>query len=737
MFRIFQVIYYLGCVGGTLALGFPFALFMRRNELQKNILPTALLAGGAVSMIVSYWLNFLGLPMRAVWILLAAVCAVAWGGAIRLGLFTTEKRRMEKHSVVLLLLCIFAGALALLPTLIYQAGFPYGDEYTYISIADYLLDHSYRMPVEMDQYSPWLTQIYLYQTAGFRMGAQFLLSLWTAIFQQSYSIFLYGPVSGLSLCLYGAAVWQFTEQIGEMSRDKVCYGVIFSVFNIPFAVWSAIFGFLPQLTGLAYMVASLGQIIRLLRGRQPFKAVDCAEGVLYIAAMALSYSEIVPFFVLFVVALYFWENRTQKGWKKTFALLSLTAFISLAVLGKYAVDMIKALTLQFGAVVGAAQTLNWFSYIACWLSSAPVQYSFSMGGYPPVVHLFFVCLTCVLFSLLVFGVIRNRDHQKMQHLKTGAVLCIPLAALLVYFAIIATNPFGTGYGNTWSLYKLAQYVFPLIGCFLFPYFADVFAGKGRIRKTLLVLFPVGFCVMGICNAANYSQSVTASMRQYTNGAENPLFAYIEFAEKYKDETRTINLCNLPMEHRKVLTYFMRSNRLASDWSSDGYFSSNPYPDPTIDSEGIFLVYNPLSEGAVLGLVEMPEEQCVLIDETNGVGVQEMVQNQGSWTWNDPESEYKIVNYTGQNEITVAVELSCGTSTPGSYVEVYINDQHIKDVAVDSQHRAPLELTMDITSGESGKLRFVYVGETLQEPNGGRNLALCVWNFTASATNNNI
>lgn len=181
----------------------------------------------------------------------------------------------------------------------------------------------------------------------------------------------------------------------------------------------------------------------------------------------------------------------------------------------------------------------------------------------------------------------------------------PFFLFLIYFGMVVPNPFGSGYGNTWSLFKLAQYAFPMIGCFLFPYFSDVFEGKGWVRKSLSRLLPVMFCIAGVVHAAFYSESITTLMRQYTNEADNPLMAYMELTEKYKDENRVINLYDLPTEHRKVLTYFLRDNRLISNWSSDSYFSAYPYPELEFDSEGIFLIYDPENERADLGLVEVP------------------------------------------------------------------------------------------------------------------------------------
>lgn len=734
MFELTQILYYIGCTLGTLLIGSPAVLLLHRDG-AKIFHPKSWFMGTTIIMLLCYWMSMFGIPMKQAWLIVAALSLIVWIIVWKRRLKGKDSLFVEKQTRGLLVLCFIAGSLALIPMIVFKACFLYGDMYTYVSIADYLLQHGYGSTVSLDPYSPWLSQVLLYQSHGFRMGAQFFLSFWTAALQQEFSVFVYSPASAFGISLYGMAVWEFTQSVWKLSPRRVAYAVIFSAFNIPFVIWSAVYGFFPQLLGLAFFIMALGTVVKLLVHHQKFSVLDYVEGSLWIASMAFCYSEVVPFFVVFTSVLYFTQNRSKKAFLQGFKSLALIAVFSLTVLGKYAIEMFGSIITMMGAAVGWEQRLNWIGYLACWFSSAPVQYNFVDAQYPLVPHTVFVTATIIMLALLVYGLCVHKSDSKTKHLTIGAILAIPLLLFLVYFGNIAENPFGNGYGNSWSVFKLAQYAFPVIGCFLFPYFADVFQGGGLIKRSLSIAFPSVFCVVGLMHAVLYSDSVTESMRKYTNYAENPIMAYIDIAKHYEGETRVLNLLGFD-EHqseRKILTYFLRGNKLASDWSSDGYFSLYKNKDPEIVSDGLFLIYDPKATEPMLKLTEMTAENCVLMEENYGVGGTENSAENVSWTWNESESQYAVTNYSVKESVLLSAELANASAIPGASVDVYLNDQLIQTVELIPAQRIPFSANLKIPSGTTALVKFVYHGESVQEPGGQRTLNLGIWNIACTVS----
>lgn len=734
MFELTQVLYYIGCTLGTLLIGSPVVLLLHRDD-AKIFHPKSWFMGTTIITLLCYWMSMFGISMKQAWIIVAMLSLIAWGAAWKFRPGKKDSFSVEKQTRLLLAICLIAGSLALIPMMVFKACFLYGDMYTYVSIADYLLENGYGNMVALDPYSPWLSQVLMYQSQGLRMGAQFFLSFWTAALQQEFSVFMYSPASAFGVCLYGMAVWEFTQSVWKLSPRRVVYAVIFSAFNIPFVVWSAIYGFFPQLLGLAFFIMAFGTVVKLLVHHQTFSVSDYVEGSLWIASMAFCYSEVVPFFVVFTAVLYFTQNRSKKAFLQGFKSLALIAVFSLAVLGKYAIEMFGAIIAMMGAAVGWEQRLNWIGYLACWFSSAPTQYNFVDVKYPFILHVIFVAATIIMLALLVYGLCVHKSASKTKHLTAGAILAIPLFLFLIYFGNITENPFGNGYGNSWSVFKLAQYSFPVIGCFLFPYFADVFQGSSLIKRSLTIAFPGLFCVVGLVHTVLYSDSVTESMRKYTNYAENPIMAYIDTAKHYEGETRVLNLLGFD-EHqgeRKILTYFLRGNKLASDWSSDGYFALYTNKDPEITSDGLFLRYDSKATDSPLQLTEMTAENCVLMKEDYGIGNTESSAENESWTWNEPESQYAITNYSVKESVLLSADLANASAIPGASVDVYLNDQLIQSVELIPAQRTHFSTEVRVPFGSTSTVRFVYHGESVQEPGGQRTLDLCVWNIACAVS----
>lgn len=729
MFQINQIMFFFICFIGTFVFGVPFCcLFGRKGK--EEIVPYTFLMGCAQLILLVYWLSYFNIPVKNIVYIIILVGIILWAYVIYKKIIDI-KSYINRKNAILLGVCVFAGLLALVPTVIFKASFPYGDGYTYLCIADYLVEHGYNEQIELSEFSPWLTQMYLYQVMHLRIGAQMLLAFWTALCRQSYSILLYAAVSGMGIAMFGFAIWMFTAQRESNTSKSVAYGVIFSVFNVPIVIWSAIFGFFPQLFGLVFMVVSLGSISSILKGKKTLQFRSVLETGIFIAVMALCYSEIIPFFVLAIVALYLLMGFRDKVWGQNIKSLIAVALMSAVLLGKYFVGMILAIISQFGAVVGGEQTINWLGYLGYWLSSVPVGFNFKIDSYPTMLRLLRVLSTLVMLALLIVGFFRSPKKDKRNDLQEFGVISLPYFLMLVYFSSVANNPFGTGIGNTWGIYKLAQYYFIIICCYLFAFYSNVFQGKKIAGKICSILFPAFFCLLSVWNTVNYSFSVTRPMYEYVGNTDNPILEYFELADMYKKEERTINLVNIPDTPRKLLTYFLRNNKLSSDWSSDGYFGIyGSGMDPKYDAQGVTLKYAPGDENSVAGMVPV-DASYVDIQSGIGVGPKERLDEIGEWSWNDVISTYIIRNNTQHNNIALSFQVSCADNGPDNELDIYVDDVLYASESVNATERKQIILNIDAKPGDKLEIRLVYKGEKAPASStDSRELSVCVWNMEA-------
>src|SRR5262249_50640086 len=150
--------------------------------------------GAGVLILLSADLSYAGASMHR-------AAPIVLGGGLTLSLVGALVFRRRPRPTVewrdaawIHLIGAVAGGSALLSVVLYRAWNPYTDAFTYISIADYLQGHSYFDPAIPGTMQPVLTQMALYQHYGFRMGSNFLLAFFTALFHAEYAFDLYLPV---------------------------------------------------------------------------------------------------------------------------------------------------------------------------------------------------------------------------------------------------------------------------------------------------------------------------------------------------------------------------------------------------------------------------------------------------------------------------------------------------------------------------------------------------------------
>jgi hypothetical protein len=709
--------------------GLPLTLLINSKKLKESFIPLTLLLGTSVLIIISFWLSYIGLPFKKSCYLFLLLIFIINTFVIYLKR-TTYKTLLKEgisKNPKLILLCIIAGGMALIPIVIYSAEFTYGDTYTYVCIADFLNNNGYRTPIQLDGYTPWLTQMALYQSKGLRIGAQMLLSLFTNILHREFSLELFAPTSALGVVLCGASVWFFLQQNYDLNRNTKWIGIILTVFNMPIIVWSSIFGFFPQLFGIVFFICALTMYLRIFKEHESVSVNVILCGV-FIACTAFVYSEMIPFLVLDFIAIFIYKSVRNK--KKFIYFVNITficGLLAIALLGPYFISMFRAIISQFGTVVGGEQTMNWWSYIGYLLSTVSIGFNYNATGYSIIIKTIFSICT---FTMLVFGaygikkISRNKNGKLIEEF---LLLSLPFLLMLIYFTSFAKNPFGDGNGNSWGVYKLVQYYATIF----IPYFS-VFISEfiDKKKKILVIIGTILYISFNIMNVNYFSKNVTEPMRSSTGNQVNPIGEYYKLYSKYKNEDKKINLVGLPIEHRKMITYILRNNKLISNWSSDVYFGMfGTNPDPEYDTNGIILVYDTLAEGTIANLKEV--DGGIVIAATGTGFYTSESDGINNWNWSQPVSELVITNISKSEKIEISFSaIVANNDSKDKTLFIYDADKILAEIKLTGTELTHTKLELEISKQSEKKIRFVYNGDVKASNElDSRELSFGIWNLS--------
>ncbi len=194
------------------------------------------------------------------------------------------------------------GTLLFLGPYVFTGGFPFfGDEFTYVSIADFIRDHGYFASAEPADEFPWKSQMLLYRLTGLRMGMQYLLAGVASLVGGS-SVTGFVPVTAACLYCCYCAMWLFLRATLP-KLGGVWLGFFLYTTNLMMVQWPAAINLLPQTGGMGLVISFFASIVQL--PGSGFRSA--ARTGLLLSAACLAYSEMLPMLIacagLFTVGL--------------------------------------------------------------------------------------------------------------------------------------------------------------------------------------------------------------------------------------------------------------------------------------------------------------------------------------------------------------------------------------------------------------------------------------------------
>lgn len=713
-----QILYYLFIIFLTCFIGFSAILYAK--EMKKNWIPRSFILGTSIIILVSFWMSYLsknGLRPIA-WIVIGILLLFSAVSLIRNKLIALKYiKSISTEDFICMILCILSGIIPLTLYIVYGAEFPYVDGFTYICNADYLMDCGYRIPIDINETitHPWLSQTYLYQTHHFRIGAQMMMALISSLLNLKFSIEVFLPLTSYCVLLCGMSAWSMISDKFNVNKYTKIAGVIMMCFNLPIILYIALYGFLPQIMGSALFLAAIAYFINWDEWENDRKWNIVAVSIV-ISSFALTYNEMLPFFILIILVIVGCKLIVCKhDGKKIFYSVCVSGILSILLIIVYIPGMIKAILSQFGAVVGGHQIKDINTYLAYYLSTVPADYSYQTSSFDMVMFVIQLA-TLLMFCCIIIGFYKIDPRIKLDFI----CISIPYIVFLVYFVLFSINPFVGGRGNTWSIFKLIQYYFiplaPFIGIFISQFFEK--------SKIIVKIFFTLFLIYNSINGIKLTENLANVMENYVGVEQNSLDEYLKLYDEYRDCKESITLHNVPAKHRQMVSYFLRDVELIADWNSDDYFTIIPDVPKDICGKGIDLVYNTGNNEGIAGLV---------VDNTGIYFEEGFFSEEHSeervLRWSQKESKL-FINQDKMKNGKAILEFEVftfGQTENSEKIEIYDNN----NVLIKSINIMPNEILKESIEikQEIQEINFFYSGKQIQPGNGDmRELAFAISNY---------
>ncbi|WP_228874577.1 hypothetical protein [Paraburkholderia saeva] len=511
---------------------------------------------------------------------------------VALLMFTVLREQNAKdaflHALVVSGFGIVCGASVFGPLFAFGAFDAHNDAFTYLVHGDWLQAHAFREPISPTSVTPLDTQVYMYQSQGFRMGGSFLLADLQALLNLRWSDEVYPALvtTAIAACCLTIGV-PLSRHLRPLHRPIRLALLALPAFGFGGMVFGANFGFLPQSIGLALSAGLLFVVGPLLRwtvaGHN--SSVDIAKAsfpcaVLFSSAI-FAYTEIGPFLVVAIVGSAFILALKFRAWRNLLMFIGISVGVSFIILNTELFRTYASLRTQTGAVVGSPVDWSLLGYVAHALGvhggvwGAAFQWTTpeSAGSIFFYLGLFLFGLVIAILAAGISTIWRTTTSGVL--LPTVLVLVI-FAVGILYFRYLTPSPFPKGVGQSWSQFKLAEWANPFMMALVLLAVINLrLKFSTSFRNIVLATFVIGF----IGSALGGIVQKRPLMKYYSGITDLHQF--------YRDLRTTVwNICprTAPvyldlegenLKFRQMAVLYLPDRELESDWKDDGYFSTLP------------------------------------------------------------------------------------------------------------------------------------------------------------------
>lgn len=502
--------------------------------------------------------------------------------------FEKQKKALFVHLGVVLSFSVLASVALMSILLRFDSYNTFNDAFTYLVHSQWLQAHSFSERFQTSGFHPALSQVALYQALGCRMGASFFLGWMQSILGTQWSYMVYPAAVTLPLVTCSLAVGYGTCLLGLCRR---WYGLVIGLVmatglgGVPFAT---LLGFLPQAYGMAFAISYLcliGAMLTISGKTQSWRGtlLLTIPAALLFCAMVYSYSEIAPFVTIasLVSGGVLFVRFDAHNRKKLIMICVSFLLYCVVLLNSELPRAIRSIISQSGAIVGGP--INWsicdfLGHVFGLHAGAWDADAWFFNSKPVSIGLLFV----ILGSFVPLA--KKLCSKKAYALIPCASYILVSIIAFCLFRYAVTSPWPVGVGQSWSQFKVSQWVQPF--CFVFLSVAISFAFnqyRNLISVVLLIIISTG-----LLQNFYLASFRTNAFRKETGYEKSSFKCFLDIRHVVKTSLTENNNIYLDLggHHHKIrqmLAYFLLDQKLSGDWSDDGYL----YPWLPPEQQNIF------------------------------------------------------------------------------------------------------------------------------------------------------
>lgn len=500
---------------GTIATGWVQIGAMPLFRVRKGTIESWIIAaflGTAVWILVPGMASHAGVTSRqSVWLLAAVVISMAIACQIRNPQHFREifSRRPIGMWPVLGVYALTAFLL-LAPVLLHESFNPFNDTFAYVTVSEWLQDHSFSTTFDLSQDYPMGRPTQVYQDGHLRMGATFFLALLNSIFSNYRTIELYPAAVAWFAVLNAMGVYLVCRWAIRLPRSYAVIGAILLVAtNGPF-YYCAHDGFFPQLSGMAFLLAFTACLSRMNRVGSWSLGSAFLIGI-FGATLASVYSEMVP--VLGLLCLSFIVFTGMRAYRKsqmprwgTFVLQCGLLMLAIGNIEWYRAA--RAIYVQLICVPGGHIPWSQWGF-----------WKFGMGTKDPT-------LGFVLTVLFLVGCLAICYRKKTFAFHVVLFIFFGMAA---YFGGVARDPWSGEIGHTWNILKIACWAIPFVVIAQILGFWMLLRNwkyRVHVERLVIVLLVIG----GVVQQTAASRELGVQLRQFVQ-SDQPFRAIEQIGDR--------------------------------------------------------------------------------------------------------------------------------------------------------------------------------------------------------------
>lgn len=496
--------------------------------------------------------------------------------------FESNKKDLMKAIFFNTLFGLICGTCILVPLFVWGAYNSHNDTFTYLAHGNWLQTHNFFEPLKRENLHPAETQIYLYQTDGFRMGGSYLLGLLQGLFHIKNSLLTFPAllVAVISACFLSLGFslsrllkpFSYFFQFLILALPSLSYGGM---------VFSAVYGFMPQTLGISFslLLLSITGPLMVWLSRQKWNLKTTFPAILiyafFLTSIILSYSEFSPFVLATLgVCLVYFFSQSQQKWSLILHTLIILLLAGL-LLNTELKRTVSALITQSHAVVGTPIDWQLMGYLG---------HIFGVHGGGWDLHLLQwdqqkqllpkLLVPFIFYCIWIF--IKNHSaylckRENLRRFLPHFIILIFLIIGLFYFRYFVKNPFPVGTGQSWSQFKLSDWAHPFASVLFLFILIKNFGKTKKFTSTIVVIFILSFCF-----------SIFISKERLKIFVQE--YGVHDVAQFYNDFRKTVlDVCSgkdiyLALEgphskFKQIASLYLIDQKIKADWANDDYIGS--------------------------------------------------------------------------------------------------------------------------------------------------------------------